>query len=81
MNKKVTSILAYCGIVGWLIGFFAGTKEESKFDLNQGLILAIADYIPVVCIVAVVFQIMGIVAAAKDEEKELPIIGSWKILK
>lgn len=81
MNKKVTSIFAYCGIVGWLIGFFAGAKEEAKFHLNQGLILAIADCIPVVCFVAYVFQIMGIIAAANDEEKELPLIGSWTILK
>ena len=41
MNKKVTSILSYCTIIGWLIAFFAGDRENAKFHLNQGLILGI----------------------------------------
>ena len=41
MNKKVTSILSYCTIIGWLVGFFGGDRENAKFDLNQGLIIAI----------------------------------------
>lgn len=95
MNKKVTSIFAYLGIIFWLIGYFAGDKEEAKFHLNQGLVLAIANialtilgYIPVVGIIAsivsivtFVFMIMGIVYACKDEEKELPLIGKIQVLK
>ena len=95
MNKKVTSIFAYLGIIFWLIGYLAGDKEGAKFHLNQGLVLAIVNiivsilgYIPVVNIVAgilgivvFIFAIMGIVYACKDEDKELPLIGKIQILK
>jgi uncharacterized membrane protein len=89
MNKKTTDIFAYCSIVGWLIAFFAGTKEESKFHLNQGLILGIAGTVAacIPClgwiaeIGVIVLMVMGIIAAAKDEEKVLPVIGGIKLLK
>lgn len=96
MNKKVTSIFAYLGLIFWLIGFLAGDKEEAKFHLNQGLVLmltSIASMVvalipilgwivaPVVNIAVFVFMIMGIVYAAKDEEKPLPIIGKIQLLK
>ena len=41
MNKKVTSILSYCTIIGWLIAYLAGDKENARFHLNQGLTLGI----------------------------------------
>jgi len=44
MNKKTTGILSYCYWIGWLIAFLAGDKEGAKFDLNQGLVLAIASF-------------------------------------
>lgn len=95
MSKKVTGVLAYIGIIFWLIAFLAGDKEGAKFHLNQGLVLAIANIalnilamIPVVNIVACiasivmfVFMIMGIVSAVKEEEKPLPLIGKFQILK
>lgn len=95
MDKKVTGIVAYITIIGWLIAFLAGDKEGAKFHLNQALVLAIANlilnvagYIPIVGFVAsilgivtFVFMIMGIVYAAKGENKELPLIGKIQILK
>jgi len=92
MDKKWTGILSYAGgicWIAWLVAFLAGDKENAKFDLNQGLILSIAGVvctiIPVigwiVGIVVLVFSIMGIINATKNEEKALPVIGSWKILK
>ncbi len=95
MDKKVTGIIAYLGLIGWLIAYLVGDKEGAKFHLNQALVLAIAGIIgsaigvvpfvgdlvsAIVGVVVFVFAIMGIVAAAKDEEKELPIIGQIKIL-
>jgi len=95
MNKKATAILSYLGIILWLIAYLAGDKENTKFDLNQGLVLALANIICSVCssvipyvgfvfsiigIVIFVFQIMGIINACKGEEKELPLIGGIKIL-
>jgi len=89
MDKKVTAILGYIGLLLWVIAYVAGDKEGAKFHLNQGLILNIAllvcGFIPVVgwiCgVVILVLVIMGIVSAAKDEEKPLPIIGGINILK
>lgn len=89
MDKKVTGIIAYIGIVGWLIAYLAGDKEGAKFHLNQALVLALGElivgWIPVVggivSLILFIFAIMGIVAAANDEEKELPLIGQIKILK
>ena len=45
MNKKATDIVAYLSIVGWLVAYFAGDRGESRFHLNQGLVLAIGEII------------------------------------
>ena len=89
MDKKVTGIIAYIGLIGWIIAYIAGDREGAKFHLNQALVLALAElivsWIPVVGgilgLVLFIFAIMGIVSAAKEEEKELPLIGGIKILK
>lgn len=95
MSKKTTDIVAYITWIGWIVAFCAGTKQESKFHLNQALviwliniILAILANIPVVNIVAgilsivmFVFWIIGLVGACQGKEKELPLIGGIKILK
>jgi hypothetical protein len=41
MNRKVTGILSYCTIVGWLVAFFAGDRAGAKFHLNQGFVYGI----------------------------------------
>lgn len=96
MSTKATNIVCYIGWIGWLIAFLAGDKEGAKFHLNQGLVLVIVNiasgilaFVPVIgtivaCVVSVavlVFAIMGIVYAAQEQEKELPLIGKIKILK
>lgn len=89
MDKKVTGIIAYIGLIGWIIAYIAGDRVGAKFHLNQALVLALAElivsWIPVVGgilgLVLFIFAIMGIVSAAKEEEKELPLIGGIKILK
>lgn len=95
MDKKVTSIVAYIGIIGWALAFFVGDKEGAKFHLNQGLVLVVLNnlcgilgIIPfigailttIIGIVFLVFSIMGIVYACKGEEKELPIVGQIHIM-
>ncbi|MCM1090491.1 MAG: hypothetical protein NC092_13520 [Butyrivibrio sp.] len=95
MDKKVTGIFAYLGIIFWIIGYAAGDREGAKFHLNQGLVLAIGyivfgllSLIPfvgcvagIVTIVLLVFSIMGIVNVCNDQEKELPLIGKIQLLK
>lgn len=96
MTSKVTGIVAYIGWIGWLIAFLAGDKEGAKFHLNQALVLNLASLaisvlaiIPFIGLIislvggigTFVFWILGIVAAIKEEEKPLPLIGGIKILK
>ncbi len=100
MDKKITSIVAYITIIGWLIAYLAGDKENAKFHLNQALVVAIfgvicgvvtgaAAFIPVVggiigwviSIIPTVVAIIGIVYAAQGQDKEIPVLGTIKILK
>jgi uncharacterized membrane protein len=97
MDKKVTGILAYITIIGWVIAYVAGDKEGAKFHLNQGLvvgviglIIGLVGRIPIwffmiisslLSIALLIFVILGIIYAAQDQDKELPFIGSIKLLK
>ena len=45
MNKKLTGIVSYITIVGWIIAYLAGDKEGAKFHLNQSLIINLASLI------------------------------------
>lgn len=101
MSKKVTDIVSYIGIIGWIIAYLAGDRAEAKFHLNQSLVLNLATlinsyvlsgflmFIPIVgpivswviSIVLLVFWVMGLVYACKDQEKKIPLIGEIVILK
>ncbi len=96
MDKKTTGIVAYITLVGWIIAYCAGDKEGAKFHLNQALVLWIGQLIcsvvtqitfvgalvgGVLNIVLLVFWVVGLILACKEEEKELPLIGGIKILK
>lgn len=45
MSKKGTDIVAYLTFVGWIISFLLGTRTESKFHLNQALVLVLANIV------------------------------------
>lgn len=45
MSKKVTGIVSYITLIGWLIAFFAGDRQGAKFHLNQSLVLMIIDVV------------------------------------
>lgn len=45
MNKKVTGIVSYITIIGWIIAFLAGDKEGAKFHLNQSLVLFVVNLV------------------------------------
>ena len=97
MNKKATDVVAYITIIGWIIAYFAGTKEESKFHLNQALVLDVAELVlsllakifggvlgwifGIVDIVLFILWIIGLVAAVKGEDKAVPILGGIQLLK
>lgn len=79
-----------------IIAFVAGDKDGAKFHLNQalviwlaGIILGIVAVIPIlgwiVGLVGSIFLfvcwIMGLVYAIQEQEKEVPILGKFKLLK
>jgi len=88
MDKKTTSIVAYITWIGLIIAFVAGDKEGAKFHLNQSLVIwlvgTIGGFIPVVNVIVGIFcaicWILGFIYAVQQEEKEVPIIGSIKLL-
>ena len=88
MDAKTTSIVAYLTWIGLLIAFLAGDKEGAKFHINQALVIMLFTLLAVIpCIgwiwgvFMLVCWIMGFIAAIKQEEKEVPLIGKIKIIK
>ena len=88
MDKKVTGIVAYIIWIGLIIAFCAGDKEGAKFHLNQALVIFLFSLLSVVPFIGWIWSIfmvvcwfIGFIAACKDEEKAVPLIGGIKIIK
>ncbi len=45
MSKKTTDIVAYLSPIGLILAYIFGDRKNSKFHLNQALVLALADII------------------------------------
>jgi len=87
-NVKLYAILAYiCPL--WIIGLLVEEKNNEllRFHVNQGIVLTIIGTIAsiITCGIAsipwLIFAIIGIMNANKEEMKPLPLIGGIKILK
>lgn len=87
-NEKACAILSYLfiGIIWYFVDENIRGNKFAKFHAKQGLVLLIISLIasalsPIVIIGAVlqifviVLLIIGIINAANDEEKELPLVG------
>lgn len=96
MDTKTTGIVAYLTWIGLLIAFLAGDKEGAKFHINQALVVflfmlagTVIMIIPLVGwilgglwdVFMLVCWVMGLIAAVKEEEKEVPLIGKIHIIK
>jgi len=88
MDKRTTDIVAYLTWIGLLIALIFGDRENSKFHLNQALViwlLGLLGVIPCVGwawgIFCFVCAIMGFVSALNGEEREVPLLGQIKLLK
>ncbi len=88
MNTKTTSIVAYITWIGLLVAYLAGDKEGAKFHINQALVILLFSLLSVIpCIgwiwgiFMIVCWVMGLIAAVKQEEKEVPLIGRFRIIK
>ena len=79
-----------------IIAFVAGDKDGAKFHLNQALVIWLAGIIlGIVAVITIlgwivglvgsiflfVCWIMGLVYAIQEQEKEVPILGKFKLLK
>lgn len=86
-NKKTTSIVAYCTFIGFAIAYFKGDKKGAAFHLNQALICHCVGIIlncilpPIGFILSTIICVIGIINAVHGEEKELPVIGRFRLLK
>lgn len=83
MDKRTTDIVAYITWIGLLIAFLAGDKENSKFHINQALVIWVFSLLSVIpClgqiwgIFMIVCWFMGLIAAVNGEEKRVPVIGN-----
>lgn len=95
-ENKIMAVLAYLSWLV-LIPLFAASKSKfAYYHCNQGIVLwifgivaSVLGFLPlvgkllggVVGIVTLVLSILGIVNAATGKAKELPIVGSARILK
>lgn len=94
-TNKFISALAYVGILVVVPLVVDSNNSDYRFHANQGIILMICGLaigvlsnIPVVGFIAslggiaiFVLSIMGIINAINGEQKELPIIGQYRLLK
>ncbi len=87
LSAKATGILSYISLVFWLVAYLIGDKEGAKFHLNQSLVINLGMLlcaIPVIGWIWAIFMcivwVMGLVYAIKEEEKEVPLLGSIKLL-
>ena len=89
-NAKLFAILAYFGIF-CLIGLLVEPEKNDPYvknHVNNGIVLSICGVvcgiIPVIgwiaSIAVLVFAIMGIVAAAQDQQFTIPLIGDKFII-
>ena len=96
MNKRTTDIVAYLTWVGLLIAFIMGDRAASRFHLNQSLVIWLAGVVRGVVasvpilgwfvafvgwIFLVVCWFIGIISAASGTEKEVPLLGRFKLLQ
>lgn len=87
INARTTGIIAYLTWVGFIIAVLCGDREGAKFHLNQALVINLFAFlaaIPVLgwiwAVFILVFWVKGILAAYREEEKPVPIIGGIRIL-
>ena len=82
-NGKLYAILSYiCPL--WLIGLLAEPEKNDPYvknHVNNGIVCGIIPVIGWIASIAVlVFAIMGIVAAAQDQQFTIPLIGDKFII-
>jgi uncharacterized membrane protein len=88
MDKRTTNIVAYITPIGLILALIFGDRENSKFHVNQALVIwlaSILDVIPCIGWVWGIFcficAVMGAISAINGEENEVPLLGGIKLIK
>lgn len=88
MDAKTTGVVAYLTWIGLIVAFCAGDKEGAKFHINQSLVLMLFSLISLIpClgwiwgVFMIVCWFIGFIGALNGEEKEVPLIGSIRLIK
>ena len=88
MDKKTTGIIAYISVIGLIIALVAGDREGARFHINQSLVILLFGFLVLVpyigrlwAIFIMVCWTMGIISAAQEEEKSVPLIGGIQLIK
>lgn len=61
MSRKATNIVAYLSPIGFILAFLVGDRENSRFHLNQAL---------VICICSLLLSVAGKIASY------IPLLGT-----
>ena len=95
MNKRTTDVVAYLTWVGLIIALVAGDRYESRFHLNQSLVIWLAGtvlgmvaWVPLLGwligavggLFCAICWFIGIVNAIQGVEKEVPLLGQIHLL-
>ena len=97
MKTKTALLLTYfLGIIGWLIAYFKGDKNDPqlKFHLNQTLVWLICNLVSTILsqagvdlipgllnIFLFICWIMGLVGVFKEEQRAMPLLSKVQLLK
>ena len=90
-ENRIWAVLAYLGVLVLVPLLVAKDSPFARFHTNQGLVLLIASAVVTVLsklaffagllsLPLFVFAIMGIINALRGQEKELPLIGHFRLL-
>ena len=88
MDKRTTDIVAYITWIGFILAVVLGDKENSKFHINQALVIGLFSLLSVIpClgqiwgIFMIVCWFIGFIAAINGEEKAVPVVGHIRLIK
>lgn len=95
MSAKTTGIVAYITWIGFILALVLGDKKGAMFHINQALVINLATIIvnfvaiiPILgwivsfagSIFCIVCWVMGLYYACTGQEKEVPLLGQFKLL-
>lgn len=89
-GNKGLAIISYLSWVGFIVALILNNEQKdelTKFHLNQALIINLISLLGLIPRIGSIFKlfyiilfILGVVYAAQGQKKELPVVGSIKLI-